>query len=222
MRETTNRQTRPIHNLISYYSRRALTAVVLTACALMLSATNAAADQSGSQDTRIVAALSGAAIGGVTPKGEAEFRQRADGRRSLEVEVEHVNLPAGTVLNVLIDGVQVGQLTLAPTLENEFEIESEHGATVPSVAVGSTVVVTNAQGQTVLSGVFNSASSVLTPKANDIDDTNYFVSQQYRDFLDREADDDGLDFRKGEIERCCGHDACRQRMHVNTSVGLLP
>src|SRR5207237_255783 len=89
--------------------------------------------------------------------------------------------------------------------------ESEHGATVPNVAVGSTVVVTNAQGQTVLSGVFNSASSVMTPKANDIDDTNYFVSQQYRDFLDREADDNGLDFWKGEIERCGGDDACRQR-----------
>jgi len=344
MRETTNSQTRPIHNLISYYSRRALTAVVLTACALMLSAATAAADQSGSQDTRIVAALSGAAIGGVTPKGDAEFRQRADGRRSLEVEVEHVNLPAstllnvlvdnqkigtitldafgfgqieletengqtfpvinsrtrvvvtdqaggtivagsfgditptptptpgatpsptptptaevriearlagaaingltptghakfrsrngnrefeievehvnlpaGTVLNILLDGVQIGQLTLSPTLENEFEIESEHGATVPSVAVGSTVVVTNAQGQTVLSGVFNSASSVMTPKANDIDDTNYFVSQQYRDFLDREADDSGLDFWKGEIERCGGDDACRQRTRVNTS-----
>src|SRR5256714_9372749 len=344
MRETTNSQTRPIHTLISYYSRRALTAVVLTACALMLSAATAAADQSGSQDTRIVAALSGAAIGGVTPKGDAEFRQRADGRRSLEVEVEHVNLsagtllnvlvdnqkigtitldafgfgqieletengqtfpvinsrtrvvvtdeaggtfvagssgdntptptptpgatpsptptptaevriearlagaainglmptghakfrsrngnrefeievehvnlPAGTVLNILLDGVQIGQLTLSPTLENEFEIESEHGATVPSVAVGSTVVVTNAQGQTVLSGVFNSASSVLTPKANDIADTNYFVSQQYRDFLDREADDSGLDFWKGEIERCGGDDACRQRTRVNTS-----
>ena len=217
MRETTNRQTRPIHNLISYYSRRALTAVVLTACALVLSAANAAADQSGSQDTRIVAALSGAAIGGVTPKGEAEFRQRADGRRSLEVEVEHVNLPAGTVLNVIVDGAQVGQLTLAPTLENEFEIESEHGAAVPSVAVGSTVVVTNAQGQTVLSGVFNSGTSAMTPKANDIDDTNYFVSQQYRDFLDREADDNGLDFWKGEIERCGGDDACRQRTRVNTS-----
>src|SRR5947209_6098599 len=346
MRETTNRQTRPIHNLISHYSRRALTAVVLTACAIVLSAANAAADQSGSQDTRIVAALSGAAIGGVTPKGEAEFRQRADGRRSLEVEVEHVNLPAGTVLgvlvdnqmigtitlgafqsgqieletengqtfplinsrtrivvtdqagntivagafgditptptptpgaspsptptptptaevriearlagaaisgltptghakfrsrngnqelevevehvnlpagtvlNILVDGVKVGQLTLSPTLENEFEIEGEHGATVPSVAVGWTVVVTNAQGQTVLSGVFNSSSSVTTAKANDIDDTNYFVSQQYRDFLDREADDNGLDFWKGEIEKCGGDDACRQRTRVNTS-----
>src|SRR2546423_15679149 len=111
MRETTNRQTRPIHNLISYYSRRALTAVVLTACALVLSAANAAADQSGSQDTRIVAALSGAAIGGVMPKGEAEFRQRADGRRSLEVEVEHRKLPAGTVLKALLCDPLTGTLT---------------------------------------------------------------------------------------------------------------
>src|SRR5256714_371305 len=217
MKQMTNNPTSPIHNLISYHLRRALVAVVLTACALVLSAATVAADQSGSQETRIVAALSGAAIGGVTPKGAAEFRQRADGRRSLEVEVEHVNLPAGTVLNILVDGARVGQLTLSPALENEFEIESEHSATVPSVAVGSTVIVTNAQGQTVLSGVFNSASSVMTSKANDIDDTNYFVSQQYRDFLDREADDSGLDFWKNEIERCGGDDACRQRSRVNTS-----
>jgi hypothetical protein len=346
----TNKQTRPIHNLISYYSRRALAVALLTACVLALSVA-AVADGSGSQDTRIVAALSGAAIGGVTPKGAAEFRQRADGRRSLEVEVEHVNLPAGTVLNVLVDtqkigtitlgafgagqielesengqtfplinsrtrvvvtdqagntivagafgditptptptpgasptptpsptpspspngevriearlagaaiggltptghakfrsrdngrmeleievehlnlpagtilnvlldGVQVGQITLAPTLEGEIEIETEHGQTVPNVTSTSTVVVTNAQGQTILSGAFNSNSTATTQKGNDIDDTNFFVSQQYEDFLDREADDNGLDFWKNEVEKCGADDACRQRARINTS-----
>ncbi|HEX3557594.1 MAG TPA: DUF4214 domain-containing protein [Pyrinomonadaceae bacterium] len=355
MREVTNQQTRPIQHLISHRLRRALDAVLMTACVLFLSAATAAADQSGSQETRIVAALSGAAIGGVTPKGDAEFRQRADGRRSLEVEVEHVNLPAGAVLNVLVDnqqvgqitlgafgsgqieletendqtfplvnsrtrvvvtdqtgntivagafgditptptptpgatptpspgptpgatptptpngevriearlagaaingltptghakfrsrnngqqelevevehvnlpagtvlsvlvdGAQIGQITLATTLEGEFEVESERGASVPNVTTASTIVVTNAQGQTVLSGAFNSGPTTMTAKANDIDDANFFVSQQYQDFLEREADDSGLDFWKGEIEHCGGDDACVQRARVNTS-----
>jgi hypothetical protein len=167
-------------------------------------------------EIRIEARLAGAPIGGLTPSGHAKFRTR-NGNRSLEVEVEKVNLPAGTVLNVLVDGVKVGQLTLASTLENEFEIESEHGATVPAVTSTSTIVVTNAQGQTVLSGAFNSNSTTTTASANDIDDTNYFVSQQYRDFLGREADDDGLDFWKNEIEHCGADEACRQRARINTS-----
>ncbi|HYY94020.1 MAG TPA: DUF4214 domain-containing protein, partial [Pyrinomonadaceae bacterium] len=50
-----------------------------------------------------------------------------------------------------------------------------------------------------------------------IDDSNFFVEQQYHDFLDREPDDSGLDFWKGEIERCGGDDACAQRARVNTS-----
>ncbi|MDT5295350.1 MAG: hypothetical protein QOJ76_2230 [Acidobacteriota bacterium] len=167
-------------------------------------------------EVRIEARLAGAPIGGLTPTGHAKFRSRG-GNRSLEVEVEKVNLPAGTVLSVLVDGVKVGRLTLAATLENEFEIESEHGATVPNVTNTSTVVITNAQGQTILSGAFNSSATATTVRVNDIDDTNYFVSQQYHDFLGREADDNGLDFWKGEIEHCAGDDACVQRARVNTS-----
>jgi len=168
-------------------------------------------------EVRIEARLAGAAINGLMPTGHAKFRSRGDGRTELEVEVEHVNLPSGTVLDVLVDGAQTGTITLAPTLEGEFEVESEHGQTVPSITSASTVVVTNAQGQTILSGAFNSSSTAPTQKGNDIDDTNFFVSQQYQDFLDREPDDSGLDFWKNEVERCGADDACRQRARVNTS-----
>jgi hypothetical protein len=349
MRETKTGRTSPVRDLIARRSRRAIAAALAAACALALSAA-ALADGSGSQETRIVAALSGAPVGGSTPKGAAEFRERADGRRSLEVEVEHlnlpagtvldalvdgqaigtitldslgagrieletengqtfplvnsrtrvvvanqagativagafgditptptptpgatptptpgpspspspgaevrvearlagaaiggltptgrakfrsrdggreleveverVNLPAGTVLSALVDGARVGSITLAPTLEGEFEIETEHGAAVPDVTSASTVVVTNAEGQTILSGAFNSTSTATTEHDNDIDDTNYFVSQQYEDFLGREPDDDGLDFWKRQVEGCGADDSCRQRARVNTS-----
>jgi hypothetical protein len=120
------------------------------------------------------------------------------------------------VLNVFVDGVKVGELTTGPTLEAEFELESERGQAVPNVTTATTVVVSNAAGQTVVSGVFNTAGTV-TQVSNDIDDTSFFVEQQYRDFLGREADDSGQQFWSGEIAKCSGDAACVQRARVNTS-----
>jgi hypothetical protein len=166
-------------------------------------------------EVRIEARLAGAAIGGLTPTGHAKFRSRS-GNRSLEVEVERVNLPAGTILNVFVDGSKVGELVTRPTLESEFEVESEHGEFVPDVTTTSTVVVSNAQGQTIVGGVFNTAG-LVSLLANDIDATTFFVEQQYRDFLGREADDSGLGFWSSQIAGCRGDDACVQRSRVNTS-----
>ena len=166
-------------------------------------------------EVRIEARLAGAAINGLTPTGHAKFRSR-NGNRSLEVEVEKVNLPAGTILNVFVDGVKVGDLTITSTLESEFEVESEHGQFVPDVTNVSTVVVSNAQGQTIVSGVFNTVGTV-TLLSNDIDATTFFVEQQYRDFLGREADDSGLGFWSSQIADCRGDAACVQRSRVNTS-----
>ncbi|MDT7689199.1 MAG: hypothetical protein QOE46_1958 [Acidobacteriota bacterium] len=166
-------------------------------------------------EVRIESRLAGAPINGLTPTGVAKFRSLG-GNSKLEVEVEHVNLPVGTILNVFVDGVKVGELTIASTLENEFELETEHGQAVPSVTTASTVVVSNAQGQTILSGVFNTAG-IVTQQPNDIDHTTFFVEQQYRDFLGREADDSGLDFWSSEIAKCNGDAACVERSRVNTS-----
>lgn len=170
-------------------------------------------DPSG--EIRLEARLAGAAINGLLPKGDAKFRSRVDGRRDLNVEVEKVNLPAGTVLNVLIDNVNVGQIVLTPMLENELELESEHGAVIPNVTTTSTVVVSNIQGATILSGVFNTAATPIS--GNDIDDSRYFVEQHYRDFFDREADDNGLDFWEHQITNCGDDSGCRERARINTS-----
>lgn len=166
-------------------------------------------------ESRIEARLAGAPINGLTPTGHAKFRSRG-GNRNFEVEVEKVNLPAGTILNVFVDGVKVGDLTIGSTLENEFEVESERGQFVPNVTNTSTVVVSNVQGQTIVSGVFNTAGAV-TLLSNDIDATTFFVEQQYRDFLGREADDSGLGFWSSQIADCHGDAACVQRSRVNTS-----
>lgn len=166
-------------------------------------------------EIRLESRLAGAAINGLLPKGDAKFRSRSNGRRQLKVEVEKVNLPAGTVLNVLIDNSNVGQLTLNSNLENELELETEHGAIVPTVTSTSTVVVTNAQGATILSGVFNTNGASIS--GNDIDNSRYFVEQHYRDFFDREADDSGLDFWERQITNCGDDSRCREGARTNTS-----
>ncbi len=171
-------------------------------------------------EIRLESRLAGAAINGLNPKGHAKFQSRAtDGRRKLNVEVEKVNLPAGTILNVLVDNTKVGEIRLSAMLENELELDTEKGMPVPAVTTASTVVVTNVQGATILSGTFNTAGTPVP--GNDIDDTSYFVEQHCRDFLDREADDSGLDFWKGQVSRCDNDADCIERSRINTSRRLL-
>lgn len=164
---------------------------------------------------RLESRLAGAAINDLTPKGHAKFLMRPDGRSKLNVEIEKVNLPAGTMLNVMIDNTSVGQITLGQGLEGELELDSQKGNTVPSVTTTSTIVITNSQNATILSGVFNTTRNDVA--GNDIDDDSIFVEQQYNDFLDREGDDNGLDFWKQQIAGCGDDAACRERARINTS-----
>lgn len=166
-------------------------------------------------DARIESRLAGAAIGGLIPKGHARFEVRTNGRRKLNVEIEKVNLPTGTVLNVLVDNLTVGQIVLSSMLENELELDTEKGNPVPSITTASTVVVTDAQGKTILSGTFNTAANLVS--GNDIDDNHFFVEQHYRDFFDREADDSGLDFWEHQITNCGDDSGCKERSRINTS-----
>ena len=48
----------------------------------------------------------------------------------------------------------------------------------------------------------NLADDVTEPATNSIDDTETFVRQHYRDFLNREADAAGLAFWKDNIDKC--------------------
>jgi len=167
-------------------------------------------------ETRVEAMLAGAPINGLTPKGEAEFRLRDDGRRELRVEIEKVNLPAGTVLNVLVNNVLAGQITLNSQLEGELELDTEDGQLVPQFVTGAPIVVTNQAGATVLSSTFNRPVAVITA-ANDIDDAAFFVEKHYHDFLDREPDDSGLAFWKNQITQCGADAGCIDRARANTS-----
>ncbi|HEX8148513.1 MAG TPA: SBBP repeat-containing protein [Pyrinomonadaceae bacterium] len=56
---------------------------------------------------------------------------------------------------------------------------------------------------------------------NPIDDPMSFVRQQYRDFLNREADDEGLAFWTNEITKCGADAACREVKRVNVSAAFF-
>ena len=108
-------------------------------------------------ETRLRTRLAGGAINLKTPEGNADFRSDSKGRTRLQVEVENVNLPNGTVLDVSVlhNGVPatVGHLTLRASGFGELELNSQDGNAVPAVISGDVVIVSNA-GTAILSGTF--------------------------------------------------------------------
>jgi len=131
-----------------------LAPVVALAATLTLS--TALAD-GNKNETRLRAQLTGPAIGNITPSGNADFRSDSRGRTRLNVEVERVNLPQGTVLTVTLTHAgatsTVGTLTLSGTGFAELELNSQDGQTVPAVQSGDMIAVMNG-ASFVLSGVF--------------------------------------------------------------------
>ena len=121
---------------------------ILLAFVFLLGATSVVS----AQEVRLRARLAGAPINGITPKRVADSRARSDGSR-LKIQVEGVNLP-GATLNVLIDGVLVGHMTINAALTGELQLNTNDSQTVPVVGRGSTVVVTNQAGGTIVGGTF--------------------------------------------------------------------
>lgn len=149
-------------------------------------------------EVRVRIPLTGAAIGGMMPQGHADFRRRSDGRR-LNVEIQDVNLPAGTTFRVLVNNVSIGQIVLNSFFRGELELNTNDGHSVPVVAQGTTVtVVNNTTGATLVAGVFGA----IAPAANPLEDGNFFVRQQYLDFLNRAPEQGGLDAWLGVLDKC--------------------
>jgi hypothetical protein len=143
---------------------------ILTAAVLMFGTLNVVSADDGGKgpgsnngpgngngtQVRLRTNLAGAAIAGKKPEGNADFR--SDGTRMrLNVEVENVNVGAGTVLTVHVTlpgsvATTVGSITLRAAAENELEIDSQNGV-VPAIVSGTMITVLN--GTTViLAGVF--------------------------------------------------------------------
>jgi hypothetical protein len=114
----------------------------------------------GQQNTevRLRTSLAGGAIGGVVPSGSADFRMEASKNRSrLNVEVEHVNLPQGNMLQVSVTHMgtitAIGTIKLNASGSGELELNSQDGDTVPAIAKGDVVTVMNG-ASAILTGAF--------------------------------------------------------------------
>ncbi len=66
--------------------------------------------------------------------------------------------------------------------------------------------------------IFGDTSSITT---NAIDDTNTFVVQHYRDFLNREPDSSGLAFWDNQISSCGTDAGCTEVRRINTSAAFF-
>ena len=61
----------------------------------------------------------------------------------------------------------------------------------------------------------------ISSTPNQIDDTQFFVRQHYRDFLNREPDPDGLAFWTNEIYLCGGEAQCVEVKRINDSASFF-
>lgn len=84
-------------------------------------------------------------------KGKARYSAKSS-ERELQVEVE--NVPAGTVITFLHNGVAFGTATASALGEARLNLNSTLGQSVPMVSAGSAITATTAAGVTIVAGTF--------------------------------------------------------------------
>jgi subtilisin family serine protease len=82
--------------------------------------------------------------------------------------------------------------------------------------------LTQWSGLTVTGGRLNVAAAAQSlPNNNALDDAQFFVKQQYLDFLDRDADDGGLSYWTNEVTKCGADAACVNRRRVEVAASFF-
>lgn len=109
----------------------------------------------------IYAGLSGAPINGVAPFGRAKFEVEP-GEAKLDVDVFSVNLPANTVLTVVVDNATVGTMLLRASGSAEARFRGYYGQNIPAAHPGSVIQIKNGSA-VIAEGVFGGISPSPTP-----------------------------------------------------------
>ncbi len=107
----------------------------------------------------LTAQLTGAPIGGMTPAGIAVYTAGPTATntagRQLSVNVNNVNLPAGTQLGVFLNAANIGMITLDAAKHGSLFLTTNNGGTVPPVVVGDSIAVRgNNAAAPILAGTF--------------------------------------------------------------------
>ncbi|MFL6282108.1 MAG: PQQ-dependent sugar dehydrogenase [Pyrinomonadaceae bacterium] len=76
-------------------------------------------------------------------------------------------------------------------------------------------------GSPAVAAVMVSDDDTSPASSNPVDETRFFVRQQYQDFLNREADEDGLNFWSHEIDACGEDGGCRALKRDNVSAAFF-
>jgi hypothetical protein len=87
-----------------------------------------------------------------------------------------------------------------------------------------TVILSNLSGTAGFATPSNATVTIsdsFAPAPNAINDTETFVRQQYRDFLNRDADPAGLAFWTNEIDSCGSDAGCREIKRINVSAAFF-
>ena len=123
--------------------------------------------------SRVQSGLTGGAIGGVQPTGSVDFRVSGTDQK-LSIEIEKLNLPVGTVVNVFVGDKVIGKITVGPPpmRGGELEINTRDGGVLPTFGAGEVVSVRTAAGGVLLTGVvqaksFTEVPAVPGPKVDD-------------------------------------------------------
>ena len=128
---------------------RALVALTLVA-ALTTALTPAAQAQGGG--TKITARLKGTSTFPAV-RGKAVF-SRDNGRRELEVEVEHARALRGKRLTLFVAGRKIGTMVVGALGTARLDRSTQRGQAVPKVTAGTGVSVHTAAGAAVAKGRF--------------------------------------------------------------------
>ena len=123
-------------------------------------------------------------------------------------------------------GFASGRLTFAPTETQKTFVIPITQDSYPEGPEVFTVTLSKLEGAGASFGANSSATVTITdgvtplpPNAND--DTDAFVRQQYRDFLNREADPAGLAFWTAEINNCTPKPQCTEVKRIFTSAAFF-
>jgi uncharacterized repeat protein (TIGR01451 family) len=176
-----------------------------------------------SQPTYVAAERGGSVAINVTRTGDTSVASSVDYATD-DGSIPSIAVPCAAVTGKALERCDytraTGTLQFAPNETQKTFTVLVNDDSYTEGTEGVSLVLSNPVGAVL--GLQSSATLQITddvPESagNPVDDSSFVVRQHYHDFLNREADQSGLDFWTNEIESCGTNAPCRDVKHVNVS-----